>query len=135
MRLARAIIVLLGLGNALAGLTLLFAPQWFFTNIAPFEPFNRHFMGDIGAFNLPIGVGMIYAAFQPRHHALIALGLAANAVHTLNHLYDSLWPLHDLEHFLRDGLPLLLSTLALGWAYLRFGKGEDNGKSSTAQRV
>lgn len=135
MNLARGIVVLLGLGNTLAGLALLFAPQWFFANVAPFEPFNRHFMGDIGAFNLPIGLGMIYAAFRPQHHALIALGLAANGLHTLNHLYDSLWPGRDLEHFLRDGLPLLLSTLALGWAYLQFIKGENNGKSSTAQRV
>ena len=129
MNLARVIIVGVGLFNVLAGLALLFAPQWFFTNVAPFEPFNRHFMGDIGAFILPIGVGMVYAVFQPRHHALIGLGLAANWVHTLNHLYDSLWLERDLEHFLRDGLPLLLSTLALGWAYLRFRKGEQNGKS------
>lgn len=118
MSLARVITTLVGLGNVLAGLALLFAPQWFFTHIAPFDPYNRHFLGDIGAFNLPIGVGLIYGAYQPRQYwPVLVLGLWANGIHALNHLYDNLWLDRSVEHFLRDGLPLLLAALALAWSY------------------
>jgi hypothetical protein len=124
MHLARAVIALVGLGNGLAGLALLFAPQWFFQNIAPFDPYNRHFLGDIGAFNLPIGAGLIYAAYQPqRYWPLLVLGLWANAIHALNHLYDNLWLDRSLEHFLRDGLPLSVAAVALVWAWWALRKG------------
>ena len=118
MILARVLTALVGLGNALAGLALLFAQQWFFDNVAPFAPFNRHFMGDIGAFNLPIGVGLLFAAYGPsKYFPLMVLGLWASTIHALNHLYDDVIVERSLEHFLRDGLPIALSALALVWAW------------------
>ena len=118
MTLARILTALVGLGNVVAGLALLFAPQWFFATIAPFDPFNRHFLGDIGAFSLPIGVGLLYAAYSPgKHFPLLVLGLWASAIHAINHLYDDVIVERSLEHFLRDGLPIALAALALAWAW------------------
>ncbi|MGQ0600761.1 MAG: hypothetical protein ACT4QE_03590 [Anaerolineales bacterium] len=99
------------------GLALLFAPEWFFENIGHFPPFNRHFMGDIGAFTLPLGLGLLLAARAPQQHRLfigvVALG---SFIHLANHLYDdvlaSAW---SLEHFLVKTLPLTLVAVALTW--------------------
>jgi hypothetical protein len=54
---------------------------------------------------------------------LLVLGLWANAIHALNHLYDNLWLDRSLEHFLRDGLPLSVAAVALVWAWWALRKG------------
>lgn len=113
--------IAVGLSGALytfTGLALLFAPEWFFNSIGHFPPFNRHFMGDIGAFTLPLGLGLLLAARAPQRHRLfigvVALG---SFLHLANHLYDDVlanaWA---LEHFLVETLPLALVAVALGWA-------------------
>src|SRR5215213_6714494 len=80
-----------GLFYVLTGLALLFAPQWFFDNIGTFPPFNRHYEGDLGAFGLPLGVGLMLAARNPAQNRLmIGVGVAVSVVHALNHLYESL---------------------------------------------
>lgn len=99
------------------GLALLFAQEWFFENIGHFPPFNRHFMGDIGAFTLPLGLGLLWAARAPQRHWLF-IGVAAvgSLVHLLNHLYDDvLGNAWALEHFLVETLPLALVAVALVW--------------------
>lgn len=53
------ILALSGLFYTLSGLALLFLPTWFFTYIGDFPPFNRHYMGDAGAFILPLGIGLL----------------------------------------------------------------------------
>lgn len=132
---ARIVVAVFGLFNALAGAALLLLPEWFFSNVAPFAPYNRHFMADIGAFNLPIGLGLLWAAYRPpQYFALLSLGLWANFIHVFNHFYDD-WVLEgSLNHVVKDGLPLLLSTLALLVAYLKI-KGEINGNGSHTQRA
>lgn len=116
----RAMQIAVALSAALyifTGTALLFAPEWFFENIGHFPPFNRHFMGDIGAFTLPLGLGLLLAARAPQRHRLfigvVALG---SFVHLFNHLYDDwLSNAWALEHFLRETLPLALVAVALGW--------------------
>jgi hypothetical protein len=109
----------------LTGLALLFAPEWFFENIGHFPPFNRHFIGDIGAFLIPLGLGLLLAARAPRRHRLL-IGVAAlgSVIHLLNHLYDdALGNAWSLEHFLRETLPLALVAAALAWAATDAGSG------------
>ncbi|MEP7198255.1 MAG: hypothetical protein ABI874_00445 [Chloroflexota bacterium] len=90
-RLTQIILVAAGLGYLLIGLTQLLAPQWFFTNVGNFPPFNRHYVGDLGAFTLPLGVGLLFAARAPRQHrSLIGVGAGISTLHALNHLYDDL---------------------------------------------
>ena len=49
-RLVQWVVALSGAGYTLTGLSQLFAPRWFFENIGKFPPFNRHYVGDLGAF-------------------------------------------------------------------------------------
>lgn len=87
----KGVLLIVGLSDALAGLALLFAPRWFFDTIGNFPPFGRHFMGDTGAFLLPIGLALIVAARDPRRYRLLVwLGAGASLLHFLNHLYGSL---------------------------------------------
>jgi hypothetical protein len=88
--LVRALVAIVGITDVLAGGSLLLARRWFFDTIAPFPPYSPHFLGDAGAFLLPIGVALLVAATNPaRYLALLVLGAAVSLLHFLNHLYGS----------------------------------------------
>jgi hypothetical protein len=94
-RLVRAFVVATLLAAALShtitGLTMLFAPNWFFENIGNFPPFNRHYLGDLGSFQLALGLALLWAVRNPaRHWLLIGAAALGNLLHALNHLYDDL---------------------------------------------
>jgi len=89
-RFPRVMLVLNGVIYIGIGVALILAPEWFFTNIGNFPPFNRHYEGDFGAFLLPLGAGFLYAARDPaRHIALLGVVAAGGLLHALNHVYDS----------------------------------------------
>lgn len=91
MRIGQALIGLVGLADTLAGAALLLAPEWFYETLGTFPPFNRHYAGDAGAFLLPIGIGLLFAARSPaRFRAILVLGLGASWIHAANHAYDAL---------------------------------------------
>lgn len=91
MMFGRALIGLVGLFDTLAGGALLLAPEWFYQTIGTFPPFNRHYLGDAGAFLLPIGLGLLLAAREPvRFRAILVLGLGASWIHAANHTFDAL---------------------------------------------
>lgn len=91
MRTGRVLIGLVGFFDAAAGSALLFAPQWFYDTLATFPPFNRHYAGDVGAFLLPIGIGLLVAARDPiRYHAILVLALVASWIHAANHTIDAI---------------------------------------------
>ena len=98
-----------GIIHVASALGLLFSPVWFFENIGPFAPFNRHYEGDTGAFLLPFGLMVILAAQDPqRHYLVIGAAAAASFLHALNHIYDALLIQADFSGWLRDPLPLTI---------------------------
>jgi hypothetical protein len=114
----RVVIVLNGLNYLFVGLALIFAPQWFFDNIGNFPPFNRHYSGDLGAFLLPLGIGLLWAARDPaRHLGLIGVALAGSWWHVLNHLFDDLVEGALSPLFFSNTLPLLALAVLLSVAY------------------
>jgi hypothetical protein len=114
----QAVLVVNGLLNLLIAMALLFAPVWFFENIGTFAPFNRHYEGDLGAFILPLGIGLLVAARNPAgHRTLIGLVALANGLHVLNHVYDAVLLQAPLAYWLSDTLPLALTAVLLGWAW------------------
>jgi hypothetical protein len=116
----RLILLLAGWFNLLAGLALLFTPVWFYENIGNFSPYNRHFLGDAGAFLLPWGIGLLSAARQPAaHRPLIGLAALASLIHALNHAYDDWLIASPWLHWLTETIPLLLFALLLGFVYWR----------------
>ena len=113
-RLAQIIVGGSGIFFTLTALALLFAPRWFFDTIGTFAPFNRHYEGDLGAFLLPLGVGLMYAARAPqKHRLLIAVAAAGSALHVLNHIFDGVTQSFTPLHWLTDTVPLILSALLL----------------------
>lgn len=74
------------------GLWAFLAPQSFFDQLAMFEPYNVHFLHDIGAFQVGLGAVLALAAFPERLDGLAAalLGVGIGAlVHTVGHVIDS----------------------------------------------
>lgn len=116
----RVILALAAVEQIVPGLLLLFAPGWFFENIGNFPPFNRHYMGDTGAFTLGLGLVLVFALRDPARYrgAIVAVAIG-NLVHLANHLYDDyLGNAWSLDHFLRETLVLILVPLLLFGVYL-----------------
>ena len=107
-----------GVFYALAGAALLFAPEWFYQAAATFPPFNRHFAGDLGTFNLPLGLLLIWAARTPaQHRSLLLLAVMVSWLHALNHLYDDFITRAGLVSPLFSSVSLLIFALVLTIAY------------------
>ena len=108
-----------GVGYTLIGLALILAPLWFFDNIGPFAPYNRHYEGDLGMFLLPLGIGLLAAAREPhRHRLLLAVAAAGSLLHAGNHLYDAVVGATPATRFIQDVVPLIaigLLVLAAWW--------------------
>lgn len=120
LRPLRALLFVAGLSYLLVGIAMFAAPRWFFETIGPHGPFNRHYVGDIAAFVLPLGVGLMLAAGHPgQWQNVIGLGALASVLHALNHTYDAITHHAPLEHWLVDTLPLLCLGLLLTFIYLQ----------------
>jgi peptidoglycan/LPS O-acetylase OafA/YrhL len=118
---SKPVIFISGVLYTLTALALLFAPHWFYENIADFDPYNRHFMGDIGAFSLPIGIGLLIAARNPaRHRDIILLAIAASVIHALNHAYDAINGAESFGYWIQDTVPLILFVVILAAAHWAF---------------
>jgi hypothetical protein len=88
-RLGRAVAAAGGAVFVLPGLWAFIDPASFFETAARFEPYNVHFIRDIGAFQIGLGTCLLLAAIA-RDALLVALGGAAvgAVAHALGHLLD-----------------------------------------------
>ena len=66
-----------------------FAPRSFFDVVAPWPPYNAHFLHDAGSFQLGLGVALLMTLFA-RRGALAGLAGAATgaAAHAISHVID-----------------------------------------------
>lgn len=112
--LVSPLLAALGAAQIAVSAAFFWAPAWSFEHVARFAPYNPHLLADIGAFGLPLGVGLLIAARDPRRHALIvALAALGNLAHAASHLRDL--PLHLPPHMaLGPGLLTEASTLLAG---------------------
>jgi len=114
LRFAQAVVLLNGVTYLAVGAALLLAPEWFFANIGNFPPFNRHYAGDLGSFQLALGAILLYAVRQPAAHASV-LGVAAlgGTMHTLNHAVDAVRGLGGWDQTLALAVLAALTVAAL----------------------
>ncbi len=79
----------LGLITLVLGIWAFVAPMSFFEVLAPFEPYNRHFLHDAGVLQIGVGVSMLLAAAR-RSPVEVALGgfVAFEALHVVSHVID-----------------------------------------------
>jgi hypothetical protein len=89
LRLLRTIAILGGLSFVALGVWAMIDPRSFFDALARFEPYNQHFLQDIGAFQVGLGAVLLLAAVPGRTDslavALVGVGVGA-ALHTVSHI-------------------------------------------------
>jgi hypothetical protein len=87
--LTTAVLVLAALAFLIPGLWAFVAPESFYTHIATFPPYNRHFMHDLGAFQLGVGAAVATGLWW-RDGASVALAGATvgTVVHFVSHVLD-----------------------------------------------
>lgn len=87
--LPRAIAAAGGIGFVGFGAWAMVSPGSFFEALARFEPYNQHFLQDIGAFQIGLGAVLLLAVAVPRADilaaALLGTGLGA-ALHVVSHV-------------------------------------------------
>jgi|GEM_PF-2806882 len=115
----RWVLVALGVVNVVTGLALLLLPNQFYANVAPYSPYNRHFLGDAGAFVLALGVGLLWAARQPgRERGIIAVAALGSTLHAANHVLDDVLGVDaSLARLLTNTVPLAAQALMLWWVW------------------
>lgn len=78
-----------GLFFLLSGLWAMVAPRSFFESAATFEPYNQHFLQDIGAFQVGLGAVLLLAAVLTAADglavALLGVGVGSGA-HVVSHV-------------------------------------------------
>ena len=117
MALIQAVVLIGGFLYLLVGISMLFQPEWFFENVGNFAPYNRHYMGDLGAFLMPLGFALIFASQKPlEHRLLITVGVIGSAIHAINHIYDAVTLQQPFSFWAKDSLPLLIFAIIFLWA-------------------
>ncbi len=120
-RLPRAVAIVLGAGFVALGVWAMLDPRSFFDALATFEPYNHHFLQDIGAFQVGLGVVLLLAGVPARADgltvALVGVGVGA-ALHTVSHIVG-----HNLGGTPETDIPffavlaiLLLAAGGVRWA-------------------
>ena len=88
-RIETIVLLLTGLFFLAPGIWAFAAPGSFYHQLAPFPPYNRHLIHDIGAFQIGIGAALILALKWNDARFVVLAGAAAGAiVHFVSHIID-----------------------------------------------
>jgi peptidoglycan/LPS O-acetylase OafA/YrhL len=122
-RIARPLLMLFGVFWLGLGLWAFVAPKSFFDVLAEFEPYNRHFIHDVGSMQIGIGLGAIVAARTLRPLIAALVGLAGfQVMHVISHIVD-----RDLGGRPWFDIPSLSLAAVVGLAALAGARrGEEN---------
>jgi hypothetical protein len=124
-RLPNLIGIVGGISFVAFGAWAMAAPESFFDRIARFEPYNQHFVQDIGAFQLGLGAVLLLATLTTRIDplALALLGTGAGAAaHAASHVLG-----RDLGGRPTSDIPTfaVLAVLLLGAGFARTTQAGD----------
>lgn len=106
------------------GLWALLAPESFAEQLAPYEPYNEHYVHDIGAFQIGIGAALVAALWRRSDAVFAALAGAAigSAFHTATHFIDHDLGGKDTDVFVFGTVAIVLGAAAV-LQLLRTGRG------------
>jgi hypothetical protein len=87
--LVRITLVIGAVAFLLPGMWAFLAPVGFADTIATFEPYNRHYLHDLGAFQIGVGTAALVAVWV-YDGAVVGLSglLAGDSVHAISHIVD-----------------------------------------------
>ncbi len=89
-RMVRIVVVLAGISTLVAGAWAFIDPQSFYETLAEFPPYNRHFIHDIGAFQIGIGATLLMALrWSDVFFVVTAGGAIGSLFHFVAHLQDT----------------------------------------------
>lgn len=107
----RAVAIVVGIGFIALGMWAMVDPRSFFEALATFEPYNQHFLQDVGAFQIGLGVVLLLAGVPLRADgltvALVGVGVGA-ALHNMSHVVG-----RDLGGTPERDIPLFAATAVL----------------------
>lgn len=123
----RAVAIVTGVSFVALGVWAMAGPRSFFDALATFEPYNRHFLQDIGAFQVGLGAVLLLAAVPARVDglavALVGVGVGV-ALHAVSHVVG-----RDLGGTPETDIPLFAALaillLAAGGVRWRYAHGAD----------
>lgn len=100
------------------GIEMFFFPSaWFFKlvpGVPETGPYNMHLVADGGTFFLAVGVGLVFAAINPRRNAIaVVIAAIAGVMHSALHLYSHAAGLLSLEHLMTEVLGIYIPTILL----------------------
>lgn len=129
-RIVRWIVAVAGGITLLFGIWAFAAPRSFFDQLATFEPYNAHFLHDIGVFQIGLGATLLLALVW-RDAVRVALsGFAVAAgLHVVSHVMDA-----DLGGKATDIPSLLVLFAAAAYALLRRSRSAERQPESTGVR-
>ncbi len=118
------VVATFGLLTLALGIWALVDPSSFFDNVADWPPYNRHFIHDIGAFQVGLGAVLLFALIWRSDAVLAALGGAAigGTLHWIAHSTDEELGGSDTDPYLL-GVVALILVVTFVWR-LFAGKGE-----------
>ena len=125
-KLARPLLAVFGAFWLAIGVWAFVAPKSFFDALAEFDPYNRHFIHDVGAMQIGIGLGALTAARTLRPLVAAFVGLAGfQVMHVVSHIVD-----RDLGGRPWFDIPSLSLAAVFGLAALVGANRGDRGESS-----
>jgi hypothetical protein len=115
------IVVLLWIMAALDivnGIEMFFFPSTWFFKLVPgvpeTGPYNMHLVADGGTFFLAVGLGLVFAAIDPRRNAIaVVVAAIAGVMHSALHIYSHAAGLLSLEHLITEVLGIYIPTILL----------------------
>jgi hypothetical protein len=127
-RIVPPVSVVLALISIGAGLWAMIAPRSFYANAATYPPYSRHFIHDIGAFQIGLGGGLLAGVLL--RDALLA-ALAGNALgaaaHFVGHVVDRSQGGHASDPLTFGVLALVLVALTIARWSTRDGGSDGPG--------
>jgi hypothetical protein len=83
------LLLLFGASQLVLGLTMAFAPGFFFDDVGPYAPRNDHYIRDVATLYLALG-GVALVAWRRASWRVpvLAFALAQYVLHAVNHLVD-----------------------------------------------
>ena len=100
------------------GIEMFFFPSaWFFKlvpGVPETGPYNMHLVADGGTFFLAVGIGLVFAAIEPRRNAIaVVVAAIAGVMHSALHIYSHAAGLLSLEHLITEVLGIYIPTILL----------------------
>lgn len=113
-RIVRVCVAVLGLISIGAGLWAMTAPHSFYGQAATFPPYNRHFVHDIGAFQIGLGSCLIAALAFGDALLVVLIGNALGGVsHFVGHVADRSIGGQSSDPFTFGGLATVMVVLVV----------------------